>query len=194
MAGLSSPLASRHLFSRAIPIGMHYNSARERASIPAGMVNRAVPGWEDAALFPIAKDGLASPAIPKLARSLNVTKGTFYWHFAGCHELIEKSLRRWEERYQTTLDELREISDPRRRLAALFEQAMEQREAHGVYVALASSTVPQAARVIRRISNRRLQFLIESYSEAGLKRPEARARALLAYAAYIAALHLRLSN
>ncbi len=173
---------------------MDYNSGRERVSIPAGMVNRTVQDWEDAALSAIAREGLASLAIPKLARSLGVTKGSFYWHFASLRELIEKSLRRWEERDQTTLDELREIADPRRRLAVLFEQAMEQREAHALYVALASSAVPQAARIIRRISNRRLRFLIESYAEAGLNPADARARALLAYTAYIGALHLRLSK
>jgi AcrR family transcriptional regulator len=158
------------------------------------MVNRTVQDWEDAALSAIAREGLASLAIPKLARSLGVTKGSFYWHFASLRELIEKSLRRWEERDQTTLDELREIADPRRRLAVLFEQATEQREAHALYVALASSAVPQAARIIRRISNRRLRFLIESYAEAGLNPADARARALLAYTAYIGALHLRLSK
>ncbi len=173
---------------------MDYNSGRELVSIPTGMVNRTVQDWEDAALSAIAREGLASLAIPKLARSLGVTKGSFYWHFASLQELIEKSLRRWEERDQTTLDELREIDDPRRRLAALFEQAMEQREAHALYVALASSAVPHAARIIRRISNRRLRFLIESYAEAGLPPPDARARALLAYTAYIGALHLRLSK
>jgi AcrR family transcriptional regulator len=158
------------------------------------MVNRTVQDWEDAALTAIARDGLASLAIPKLARSLNVTKGSFYWHFASLQELIDKSLQRWEERDRTTLEELQEIADPRARLAALFAQAMEQREAHGLYIALSSSPVPHAARAIRRISRRRLKFLIESYSEAGLKPAEARARALLAYAAYIGALHLRLSK
>ncbi|MGH7486694.1 MAG: TetR/AcrR family transcriptional regulator [bacterium] len=158
------------------------------------MVTRTVLDWEDAALSSIATDGLASLAIPKLARTLGVTKGSFYWHFASLKELIEKSLRRWEERDRVTLDELRAIADPRQRLATLFTQAMEQREAHGLYVALSSSTVPYAAPVIRRISNRRLKFLIDSYSQAGLKRDEARSRALLAYAAYIGALHLRLSK
>jgi hypothetical protein len=61
-------------------------------------------------------------------------------------------------------------------------------------VALASSRVPEAAAAIRRISNRRLKFLIASYTEAGLKRQEARAQALLAYTAYIGALHLRLTK
>jgi len=173
---------------------MDYNSGHVRLSIPPGMVTRTVLDWEDAALASIAAEGLASLAIPKLARALGVTKGSFYWHFASLQELIEKSLRRWEERDWATLDDLRAIADPRQRLATLFAQAMEQCEAHGLYVALSSSTLPQAAPVIRRISKRRLKFLIEAYTEAGLKRDEARSRALLAYAAYIGALHLRLSK
>jgi len=158
------------------------------------MANRTIQDWEDAALAAIAEHGLASLAIPRLARSLGVTKGSFYWHFASLQELIEKSLRRWDERDRAALDEVRQIEDPRRRLAALFAQAMERTEAHGLYVALAASTIPYAAPVIRRISNRRLKFLIESYVEAGLNGPEARAQALLAYTAYVGALHLKLTK
>src|SRR5258706_2936254 len=119
MTERSSSVAIRHLVRGSIPSGMDYNSGRDAVSIPVGMVNRTVQDWEDAALSSIAKDGLASLAIPRLARSLNVTKGSFYWHFASLQELIEKSLGRWEERDRITLDELREITDPRVRLAAL---------------------------------------------------------------------------
>jgi len=165
-------------------------------SIPTGMVsrNRTIQDWEDAALAAIAEEGMGALSIPRLARSLGVTKGSFYWHFSSLQELIDKSLRRWEERDRLSLEELREIADPRQRLAALFAEAMVRSEAHGLYVALASSSVPHAAAAIRRISNRRLKFLIASYAEAGLNRQEARAQALLAYSAYIGALHLRLTK
>lgn len=173
---------------------MDYNGRDDFVSIPTGMVSRTIQDWEDAALSAIAAEGLPSLTIPKLARSLDVTKGSFYWHFASLQELIEKSLDRWDERDRDALEELLQILDPRRRLAALFAQAMERTEAHGLYVALASSTAPQAARIVRRISSRRLKFLIESYAEAGLKRDQARAQALLAYTAYVGALHLHLSR
>jgi AcrR family transcriptional regulator len=173
---------------------MDYNGGDDYVSIPAGMVSRTIQDWEDAALSAIAAEGLPSLAIPKLAHSLGVTKGSFYWHFASLQELIEKSLKRWDERDRAALEEVLQIADPRQRLAALFEQAMERTEAHGLYVALAASTAPHVAHVVRRISNRRLKFLIESYTEAGLKRPQAKAQALLAYTAYVGALYLRLSR
>src|SRR6185436_622522 len=67
------------------------------SSIPHGMVKpstqqRSAVDWEDAALAAIAEHGLASLAIPDLARTLGVTKGSFYWHFRGIQELVDAAL------------------------------------------------------------------------------------------------------
>ena len=39
--------------------------------------------WARAALEAIAEDGVTAVAVEPLARSLGVTKGSFYWHFAN---------------------------------------------------------------------------------------------------------------
>lgn len=150
---------------------------------------RCVADWEEAALAAIAAHGLRSLAIPDLARTLGVTKGSFYWHFRGIGELIEAAMRRWEEADRLSLEELRGIGDPRERLAALFVQSMEKQQAHALYIAL--SPVPDVAASIRRITDRRIRFLVDAYEEIGLSRSEAREQALLAYTAYVGALHLR---
>jgi AcrR family transcriptional regulator len=152
-------------------------------------VQRNAADWEEAALAAIAAHGLRALAIPELARSLGVTKGSFYWHFRGIGELVEAAMRRWEEMDRVSLDELKEISDPRARLTALFVQAMEKQQAHALYVAL--SAIPDVAPSIRRITDRRLQFLLDAYRELGLARLEAREQALLAYTAYVGSMHLR---
>src|SRR5437762_12997495 len=97
---------------------------------------RSVTDWEDAALAAIAAHGLRSLSIPELARSLGVTKGSFYWHFKGLPQLIEAALRRWEEIDRAALDEVGEIDEPRPRLAQLFAEAMPRRPAHALYVAM----------------------------------------------------------
>lgn len=153
---------------------------------------RSATDWEDAALAAIAAHGLRSLSIPDLARSLGVTKGSFYWHFTGLPQLIEASLRRWEEIDRAALEEVREIEDPRARLTALFREAMKSHEAHALYVALSPSSDPAVAAILRRINDRRLQLLIDSFRELGLGRAEAREQALLTYSAYVGALHLRL--
>src|SRR2546423_10104971 len=103
------------------------------------MVNRktarSATDWEEAALRAIATRGAGDLSIPHLARSLGVTKGSFYWHFESLRGLIDAALRRWESLDHEALDELRPIDDPRARLEALFVQSMQKREAHALYVA-----------------------------------------------------------
>jgi AcrR family transcriptional regulator len=126
-----------------------------------------------------------------MARSLGVTKGSFYWHFGALGELAAGALRRWEEIDGETLAEAGEIAEPRARLVAVFEQAMEARLAQALFVTLSASGDPAVAEALRRISGRRLQFLETAYRELGLGRKEAREQALLAYSAFVGALHLR---
>jgi AcrR family transcriptional regulator len=156
------------------------------------MVARSKEDWEEAALQAIAARGLETLSIPEMARSLGVTKGSFYWHFRSLKELIEAALHRWRALDQTALDEISRIANARERLIALFRQAMEKTEAHALYIAM--STVPEAAPIVRSISDRRLKFLIDSYRELGFTRANAQQQALLAYAAYVGALHLRLAS
>jgi AcrR family transcriptional regulator len=183
---------------------MEYDPAVSEVSIPHGMVKqatrkssrnliptRSAADWEDAALTAIAAHGLRSLSIPELARSLGVTKGSFYWHFRGIQELVDASLRRWEETDRDMLEEVRRIADPRARLTALFTQSMEKREAHALYVTLSGSTIPVVAETLRRLSDRRLQFLLDAYLALGFTRLAAREQALLAYTAYVGVLHLR---
>src|SRR5436305_9195730 len=117
---------------------------------------RSATDWEDAALEAIASHGLGALSIPDLARSLGVTKGSFYWHFTGLPQLVQASLQRWEEIDRTALEEVRRIEEPRARLTALFVQAMKSREAHALFVALSPSSTAAVKAILRRISERRL--------------------------------------
>ena len=156
------------------------------------MVKRkASADWEEAALQAIAARGLDALSIPDLARALGVTKGSFYWHFHSLQALVAAALRRWEAMDKEALDEVRPIKDPRARLEALFVQSMQKREAHALYVALGLSSDPAVAAAVRRVSNRRLAFLVQAYRQLRLTAAQARTRSLLAYAAYVGALHLR---
>ena len=53
--------------------------------------------WVEAALAAIADGGLAAVSVERLARSLDATKGSFYWHFENRDALVSAALAAWEE-------------------------------------------------------------------------------------------------
>ncbi|MGZ7037741.1 MAG: TetR/AcrR family transcriptional regulator [Thermoanaerobaculia bacterium] len=159
-----------------------------------GVPTRTADDWEEAALDVIAARGIAALSIPELARTLEVTKGSFYWHFSGLDDLVTLSVKRWESNDKATLDRIRGIEDPSARLRALFTEAMASERAHGLYIALSLSSSPLVSACLRRVNERRLLLLTDSYRELGMAKEAARQQALLTYSAYIGGVHLRRSD
>ena len=150
--------------------------------------SRTAEEWAEAAF---ASGGVRAASIPSIARTLGVTKGSFYWHFRGFDDLVDAALGLWEARDRAVLDELRAVGDPRQRLVALFRESMQTPRAHALLVALSGSSMPLVSAAIRRMSDRRIRFLRDAYRELGFGDAAAHERALLVYAAYVGLLHLR---
>jgi AcrR family transcriptional regulator len=53
--------------------------------------------WLRAARLALLRGGVDAVRVERLSRDLNVTKGSFYWHFKDREELLELLLREWEE-------------------------------------------------------------------------------------------------
>src|SRR5689334_4989283 len=53
--------------------------------------------WIEAALDALADGGVEAVRVEPLAKALNVTKGSFYWHFADRRALIDAVLAAWSE-------------------------------------------------------------------------------------------------
>jgi AcrR family transcriptional regulator len=162
-------------------------TARTRLGVPT----RTADDWEEAALDVIAARGIAALSIPDLARTLEVTKGSFYWHFTGLDDLVERALKRWDTLDKEALDQIRTIEDPAVRLRTLFAEAMSATRAQALYISLALSSSQAAAATLRKVSSRRLKLLADSYREIGMNAVAAQQQALLAYSAYIGGVHLR---
>jgi AcrR family transcriptional regulator len=149
--------------------------------------------WAAAALAAIRHGGIAAVVIETLAERLGATKGSFYWHFKDRDELIEAALERWER--QATVDvieRLRVIEDPDARLRRLFELAFGDNPGGDIDVALlADAANPLVAPVLRRVTQRRLDFLTTAYSDLGVAEESARYHALAAYTAYVGYFELR---
>ncbi len=150
--------------------------------------------WAQAALDMIAEQGVAAVAVEPLARRLGVTKGSFYWHFPSRESLLVAALERWEKTEQEAIfGQLERIADPRQRLRQLFDLVAHEVSSHVIYSALLKGLDhPIVAPVIGRVSQRRLEWLAESFRQAGLEPTAAQHRARLAYAAYVGFLQINL--
>ncbi|HEX4721711.1 MAG TPA: TetR/AcrR family transcriptional regulator [Pseudonocardiaceae bacterium] len=149
--------------------------------------------WTAAALVALAEGGVGAVAIEPLAARLGATKGSAYWHFANREALLRATLERWEQ--ESTESVIRQVEaqpEGHARLRALFESVLDHPTAHLAELALLSAPAePVVTEIVNRVTERRIGYLAGLYGQIGFGRPEARRRAVLAYAAYLGNAQLR---
>jgi AcrR family transcriptional regulator len=142
--------------------------------------------WIDAALAAIETGGPDAVAVGPLARSLGVTKGSFYWHFADRRELLRAALATWLTRHTAATEErFGAIIDPGERLRSLFGYAMVELRPTVIVQLLAHVDDPDIAVAVNEATRRRIEFIAGAYRELGLSPATARDQALLAYSAFL---------
>jgi AcrR family transcriptional regulator len=142
--------------------------------------------WAQAALDALGEGGLAAVAVEPLAKRLGTTKGSFYWHFKDRAALINATLARWEQR--STDDVIAAIGvepDPAERLHRLFTHVIDYAATGRVELALlASADQAAVAAMLRRVADRRIEYIAELLRELGLTAGQARTRAVVAVSIY----------
>ncbi|TIQ75686.1 MAG: TetR/AcrR family transcriptional regulator, partial [Mesorhizobium sp.] len=84
--------------------------------------------WVGAGLTALIEGGIESVRIERLAVSLGVSKGPFYWRFKNRDELLKAIIAFWKRDFTTLLiDQTREFATARERLVALAELSLVQR-------------------------------------------------------------------
>lgn len=150
--------------------------------------------WARAALKAIAGGGLAAVAVEPLARTLGVTKGSFYAHYRNRDELIAAALTEWVRTHgEGGLTELAAIADPARRLRELLTVVVQsvQPLAPSAHLSLLGDrNDPRVEKAIRQVNRARLELLAGTYRELGLTPERAESRARVAYAAILGLSHL----
>ena len=148
--------------------------------------------WVEGALQLISEAGLRALTVESLAGRLGVTNGSFYWHFESRSELLAGALGRWEHRATTeAIAGLSAVTDARQRLNLMLDAASQPPRSRSLYAALAEAADdPIVRRVLNRVASARIGFLETCYRELGLPVSQAKAKAVLAYAAYRGLLQL----
>jgi AcrR family transcriptional regulator len=122
--------------------------------------------WLRAARLALLKGGVEEVRVERLARHLQVTKGSFYWHFKDREELLEVLLREWEE--ELLRDIIPRLKGQRGRKALrLLLRLMVKRVPLGEEGSLPSdaamftwaSVSPVVARRVNRAERKRIELL-----------------------------------
>jgi AcrR family transcriptional regulator len=145
--------------------------------------------WVEAALRALASGGPEAVRVEAIAASLGVSKGGFYWHFKGREALLEEALDAWEKALvgDVIARVESESADPQAKLRQLFELAASMDFDFTVELAIrdwARRDRTVAARV-RRVDNRRMEYMRSLFAGLGLDAEEAETRSLLAFSLFI---------
>ena len=143
--------------------------------------------WTAEALRALGAGGLASVAIEPIAARLGATKGSGYWHFRGRADLVAATLARWEaEHTDAVIARADTGAGPVDRLRELLRAVLGRSGPFSVELALlASSDDPLVAPTVRRVTQRRIDYLTTLFRTLGFDPAQADRRALVAYTTYL---------
>jgi Transcriptional regulator len=84
--------------------------------------------WVVAGLRTLAESGIDAVRVERLAKTLGVSKGPFYWRFADRAELLAAMMEFWQRDFTARLIEhSAHLQTPRARLEELLNEALEVR-------------------------------------------------------------------
>src|ERR1700694_2419682 len=145
-------------------------------------------GWMEEGLRALAAGGPDAVRIEALARTLGVTKGGFYGHFSHRKALLEAMLDSWERMStQEVIERVeREGGDAKVKLrkagALTFSRAL-------LPIDLAvrdwARRDPAVAKRLRRVDNRRMEYLRELFAAFCSDEADVEARSMLAFSLLI---------
>ena len=142
--------------------------------------------WVAAAFDALADGGIDAVRVEPLAKALDVTKGSFYWHFADRRALIDMMLEAWMQGRVAAIRQQAPARDaPTTVLRQLADLSTRNANARGLAIELAiralARTDEGAAKAVRGVDRERLQQVGDLFAALGWARGEAQARAVLFY-------------
>lgn len=145
--------------------------------------------WIRASQRMLVKGGIDSVRVDTLAKELQITRGSFYYHFKSRGELLESILSDWRARAtEGVINQLRNTrTSPREQLKQLMELPLHgntAREAAATEIGIRAwaRRDKQARQAIDEIDSHRLSYIESLLLQLGCNEPEARDRAWLIYA------------
>lgn len=148
--------------------------------------------WINLGLEVLADNGVEAVRVEPLAKLLNVTKGSFYWHFKSREELLEAILQEWVNRETESIIEQVEAAggDALTKLLYLFELAIQDDGQVENAIRAWAANDSRVAAILDQVDRRRLDYTKTLFLKVGFAPFEATVRARMVYYALIGELVL----
>lgn len=139
--------------------------------------------WLNAALSVFVEKGIEAVKVDSLAKSLKITRGSFYWHFKNLDDLLEAILLEWQAVMTESIIQTVEKKggDPDRKLLNLFEIAAQTDDRLEKAMRAWAITDPRAEAAIAQVDRQRLDYLQSLFMQIGFSQTDAEVRARVAY-------------
>jgi AcrR family transcriptional regulator len=142
--------------------------------------------WLLAARAALIAEGKDAVKVERLAKTLNVTRGGFYWHFKDRDDLMDALLESWEQEttkaIQSTLE--KDHTNGMGEFLALVNLWVDEKAfspAYDTAVRDWARTCPHVARAVKRVDSRRIDILKRIFLDLGYDDDEAFIRARITY-------------
>jgi AcrR family transcriptional regulator len=149
--------------------------------------------WIASAMDKLVDGGIDLVRVDVMAKKLEVTRGSFYWHFRDRDDLLSRLLDSWRNAAtEQIIDRFdRKRGEPRELIRELLSLPMRGAAAHrAARVELAirdwARRDPMARHAVDDVDSRRISYIAQCFSALGFDLLEARSRAFLLYAYEVA--------
>ena len=141
--------------------------------------------WIAHGLRTLTSDGVAGLKVGSMATGLEVSRGSFYWHFEDIADFRSQLLKNWQER--TTDQVIRELETEARpeRLKQLLTRAFVARPTVDRAIRSWAAEDEDVAAIVASVDARRIAYIGDLIVAAGVERQRAQRRATFLYWAWL---------
>lgn len=143
------------------------------------------PDWIRQGLRTLADEGANALKVGPMAAKLDVSRGSFYWHFRDIADFRSQLLQSWQERTtDQVIQEIAEKAEPDR-LKLLMKRAFNVKRSLDQAIRAWAAGDEDVAAVVAAVDARRVAYIAKLLAAAGVENQKARPRAAFMYWAYL---------
>jgi len=148
--------------------------------------------WIEAGFAVLAESGPNSLRVDALCERLNVTKGSFYWHFTDMPAYRSALVEAWgslQDRHRRPFENMPDV-DPRERLAVMMRTLVApQHWALERAMRVWALTDDEVLAAVQQSDGRVLRAVRQAFVDCGFEPEEATLRSLVVFASGVGLLH-----